>query len=96
MMEFIGFIGCVLLLFVFGWFFKVLIGSIIWNIKDIFGPVVNDIDLSDLMGDYTNEMTVMERTSKIDEIAEAKVTDVPDDANVLAPQEYIDKYKNFK
>lgn len=55
-----------------------------------------DIDLSDLMGDYTNEMTVMERTSKIDEIAEAKVTDVPDDTNVLAPQEYIDKYKNFK
>lgn len=57
-----------------------------------------DIDLSDLMGDYnyTNEMTVMERTSKIDEIAEAKVTDVPDDTNVIAPQEYIDKYKNFK
>lgn len=43
MMEFIGFIGCVLLLFVFGWFFKVLVESIIWNIKDIFGPVVNDI-----------------------------------------------------
>lgn len=55
-----------------------------------------DIDLSDLMSDYTNEMTVMERTSKIDEIAEAKVTDAPDDTNVLAPQEYIDKYKNFK
>ena len=55
-----------------------------------------DIDLSDLMGDYTNEMTVMERTSKIDEIAEAKVTDVPDDTNILSPQEYIDKYKNFK
>lgn len=43
MIEFIGFIGCVLLLFVFGWFFKVLIESIIWNIKDIFGRVVNDI-----------------------------------------------------
>lgn len=43
MMEFIGFIGCVLLLFVLGWFFKVTIESIIWNIKDIFGPVVNDI-----------------------------------------------------
>ena len=42
-MEFIGFIGCVLLLFVFGWFFKVLVESIIWNIKDIFGPVANDI-----------------------------------------------------
>ena len=55
-----------------------------------------DIDLSDLMSDYTNEMTMMERTSKIDEIAEAKVTDVHDDTNVLAPQEYIDKYKNFK
>lgn len=55
-----------------------------------------DIDLSDLMGDYTNEMTVMERTSKIDEIVEAKVTDVPDDTNILSPQEYIDKYKNFK
>ena len=48
------------------------------------------------MGDYNNEMTVMERTSKIDEIAEAKVTDVPDDTNILSPQEYIDKYKNFK
>ena len=46
MMEFIGFIGCVLLLFVFGWFFKVLIESIIWNIKDSFGPVVNDIATS--------------------------------------------------
>ena len=33
---------------------------------------------------------------QIDEIAEAKVTDVPDDTNVLSPQEYIDKYKNFK
>ena len=55
-----------------------------------------DIDLSDLMGDYTNEMNVMERTSKIDEIAEAKVTDVPDDSNAITPQEYIDKYKNFK
>ena len=43
MMEFIGFIGCSLLLFVFGWFIKVFIESIIWNIKDIFGPVVNDI-----------------------------------------------------
>ena len=43
MMEFIGFIGCVLLLFVFGWFVKVLVKSIIMNAKDIFGPVVNDI-----------------------------------------------------
>lgn len=43
MMEFIGFIGCVLLLFVLCWFLKVTIESIIWNIKDIFGPVVNDI-----------------------------------------------------
>ena len=43
MMEFIGFIGCVLLLFVFGWFFKVLVESIILNVKDIFGHVVNDI-----------------------------------------------------
>lgn len=42
-MEFISFIGCVLFLFVLGWFFKVTIESIIWNIKDIFGPVVNDI-----------------------------------------------------
>ena len=42
-MEFIGFTGCVLLLFVFAWFFKVLVESIIWNIKDIFDPVVNDI-----------------------------------------------------
>ena len=48
------------------------------------------------MSDYANEMLVMERTRKIDEIAEAKVTDVPDDSNVLTPQEYIDKYKNFK
>lgn len=29
MMEFIGFIGCVLLLFVLGWFFKIIIESII-------------------------------------------------------------------
>ena len=43
MMEFIGFIGCLLLLFIFGWFFKVLVESIIVNVKDIFGPVVNDI-----------------------------------------------------
>lgn len=43
MMEFIGFIGCVLLLFVFGWFSKVFVESIILNIKDIFGPVANDI-----------------------------------------------------
>ena len=43
MMEFIGFIGCVLLLFVFSWFFKVLVESIILNAKDIFGPVANDI-----------------------------------------------------
>ena len=42
-MEFIGFIGCVLLLFVFGWFIKVLVESIILNVKDIFGPVVNEI-----------------------------------------------------
>lgn len=46
MMEFISFIGCVLLLFVFCWFIKVLVESIIWNIKDIFGPVVNDIATS--------------------------------------------------
>lgn len=43
MIEFIGCVGCVLLLFVFGWFIKVFVESIIWNIKDIFGPVVNDI-----------------------------------------------------
>ena len=42
-MEFIGFIGCVLLLFVFGWFSKVFVESIIFNVKDIFGPVANDI-----------------------------------------------------
>ena len=46
MMEFIGFISCTLLLFIFGWFIKVLVESIIWNIKDIFGPVVNDIATS--------------------------------------------------
>lgn len=45
-MKFISFIGCTLLLFVFGWFIKVLVESIIWNIKDIFGPVVNDIATS--------------------------------------------------
>ena len=43
MSEFIGINGCVLLLFVFGWFIKVLVESIILNVKDIFGPVVNDI-----------------------------------------------------
>ena len=46
MMEFISFIGYILLLFVFGWFIKVLVESIIWNVKDIFGPVVNDIATS--------------------------------------------------
>ena len=45
-MGFIGFIGCVLLLFVFGWFFKVLVELIILNVKDIFGPIVNDIATS--------------------------------------------------
>ena len=43
MMDFIGFIGCVLLIFVFGWFSKVFVESIILNIKAIFGPVANDI-----------------------------------------------------
>ena len=52
-----------------------------------------DIDLSDLMGDYVNEMTIIERTNKIDEIAESKITDIPN--NTLAPQEYIDRYNNF-
>lgn len=46
MMGFIGFIDYVLLLFVFGWFLKVFVESIIWNVKDIFGPVVNDIATS--------------------------------------------------
>ena len=46
MMEFISFIGCALLLLVFGWFIKVLVESIIFNVKDIFGPVVNDIATS--------------------------------------------------
>lgn len=39
----IEFVGCLLLLFVLGWFLKVIVESIIWNIKDIFGPVVNTI-----------------------------------------------------
>ena len=39
----IEFVGCVLLLFVLGWFLKVIVESIIWNIKDIFGPVVHQL-----------------------------------------------------
>lgn len=42
-MEFISFIWLCIVTFVLGWFFKVTIESIIWNIKDIFGPVVDDI-----------------------------------------------------
>ena len=39
----VEFVGCVILLLVLGWFLKVIVESIIWNIKCIFGPVVNAI-----------------------------------------------------
>lgn len=40
----IEFVGSVILLLVLGWFLKIIIESIIWNIKDIFGPVVNVVN----------------------------------------------------
>lgn len=44
-MEIIGFIGLVILFFLVAKFLILLVKSIIWNIKDIFGPVVNDIKI---------------------------------------------------
>ena len=36
-----------------------------------------DIDISDLMSEYTTEMTIKERSNKIDEIVSNKITDTP-------------------
>lgn len=52
-----------------------------------------DIDLSDLMNDYTTEMTIAERQAQVDAIASNKVTDETEEAT---PQEYIDKFNNYK
>lgn len=58
------------------------------------GTIKFDIDLSDLMSDYTNEMTTIERQNKVDELANSKVTDEPE---TIAPSEdYIKKFREFK
>lgn len=46
MLEIISFIGLVILFFFITIFLIFFVKSIIWNIEDIFGPVVNDIKAS--------------------------------------------------
>lgn len=53
-----------------------------------------DIDLSDLISDYTTEMTVIDRTNKIDEIATS--TNIDDGESTMAPEAYIKKFNEFK
>lgn len=53
-----------------------------------------DIDISDLMSEYTTEMTIKERSNKIDEIVSNKITDTPQ-VEVL-PDKYVEMYKNYK
>lgn len=53
-----------------------------------------DIDLSDLMSEYTTEMTIKERSNKIDEIVSNKITDTPQVE--VSPDKYIEMYKNYK
>lgn len=45
-MEIIGFIGLVILFFLVAKFLILLVKSFIWDIKDIFGPVIDDIKTS--------------------------------------------------
>lgn len=52
-----------------------------------------DIDLSDLMNDYTTEMTIQDRQAQVDAIVANKVTD---ESEETTPQEYIDKFNNYK
>lgn len=53
-----------------------------------------DIDISDLMSEYTTEMTIKERSNKIDEIVSNKITDTPQVE--VSPDKYIEMYKNYK
>lgn len=52
-----------------------------------------DIDLSDLMSDYTTEMTIADRQAQVDAIVANKVTNKTEETT---PQEYIDKFNNYK
>lgn len=53
-----------------------------------------DIDISDLMSEYTTEMTIKERSNKIDEIVNNKITDTPQVE--VSPDKYVEMYKNYK
>lgn len=53
-----------------------------------------DIDISDLMSEYTTEMTIKERSNKIDEIVSNKITDTPQVE--VSPDKYVEMYKNYK
>lgn len=53
-----------------------------------------DIDISDLMSEYTTEMTINERSNKIDEIVSNKITDTPQVE--VSPDKYVEMYKNYK
>lgn len=46
MIKIISFIGLIILFFFIFRFFVFFVNSIIWNIKDIFSPIVNDIKTS--------------------------------------------------
>lgn len=54
-------------------------------------PLRIDIDLSDLMGDYTTEITIKERQNKIDEIVMDKANDIE-----IVPDDYIKKFNEYK
>lgn len=53
-----------------------------------------DIDISDLMSEYTTEMTIKERSNKIDEIVSNKITDTPHVE--VSSDKYVEMYKNYK
>lgn len=53
-----------------------------------------DIDISDLMSEYTTEMTIKERSNKIDEIVSNKITDTPQVE--VSSDKYVEMYKNYK
>lgn len=53
-----------------------------------------DIDISDLMSEYTTEMTIKERSNKIDEIVSNKIADTPQVE--VSSDKYVEMYKNYK
>lgn len=53
-----------------------------------------DIDISDLMSEYTTEMTIKKRSNKIDEIVSNKITDTPQVE--VSSDKYVEMYKNYK